>query len=171
LAATSGSSEWALVNADPRLNKILLNVCEETLNARTRNTGQFRVTVENTIARLLPHGQAHAHVVAAKLGMSERTLTRRLAEEDVTFIEVLRQLKASLASRYLEDEGMPISKIAWLLGFEDASSFSHAPRVKAFRKRSGVARAVVRRRSVAFQHYRNVAHLALRHSGNVRKLR
>ena len=60
--------------------------------------------------------------------MSERSLARRLAEEGVTFIEVLRQLKASLASRYLEDDGMPIWKIAWLLGFEEASSFSHACR-------------------------------------------
>ena len=58
--------------------------------------------------------------------LSERTLA--LAEEDVTFIEVLQQLKASLASRYLEDERVPISRIAWLLGFEDASSFSHACR-------------------------------------------
>jgi AraC-like DNA-binding protein len=60
--------------------------------------------------------------------MSERTLARRLAEEGVTFIEVLQQLKASLAKRYLEDDGMPISRIAWLLGFEEASSFSHACR-------------------------------------------
>jgi AraC-like DNA-binding protein len=42
--------------------------------------------------------------------------------------EILQQLKASLASRYLEEGGMPISKIAWLLGFEEASSFSHACR-------------------------------------------
>ena len=60
--------------------------------------------------------------------MSERTLARRLAEEDLTFVEVLQQLKASLAIRYLEDDRMPISRIAWLLGFEDASSFSHACR-------------------------------------------
>ena len=110
------------------MNKILLKVCEESLNARKSNAGAFRITVENAIAPLLPHGQAQAHVVAKKLGMSERTLARRLAEEGVTFIEVLQQLKASLASRYLEDEGMPISRIAWLLGFEDASSFSHACR-------------------------------------------
>jgi AraC-like DNA-binding protein len=124
----AGSAGWALVNADPRLSKILLKVCEESLNARTSNTGPFRVTVENAIAPLLPHGQAHAHVIAAKLGMSERTLARRLTEEGVTFIEVLQHLKASLASRYLEDGNMPISRIAWLLGFEDASSFSHACR-------------------------------------------
>ena len=124
----AGSPDWALVNADPRLNKILLKVCDESLNARKSNIGSFRITVENVIAPLLPHGQAHAHAVATKLGMSERTLARRLAEEDVTFIEVLQQLKASLAIRYLEDDRMPISRIAWLLGFEDASSFSHACR-------------------------------------------
>jgi hypothetical protein len=33
--------------------------------------------------------------------MSERTLTRRLSEEGVTFNEILQQLKASLAIRYL----------------------------------------------------------------------
>ncbi|WP_099513114.1 helix-turn-helix domain-containing protein [Microvirga ossetica] len=30
--------------------------------------------------------------------------------------------------RYLEEETIPISKIAWLLGFEEPSSFSHACR-------------------------------------------
>jgi AraC-like DNA-binding protein len=124
----AGSAEWALLNADPRLNKILLKVCDENLNARKSNNGAFRITVENVIAPLLPHGQAQAHAVAKRLGMSERTLARRLTKEGVTFIEVLQQLKASLASRYLEDDGMPISRIAWLLGFEDASSFSHACR-------------------------------------------
>jgi AraC-like DNA-binding protein len=127
IAFPAGCCEWTLTNADPRLNKILLKVCEESLNAR-KTTGAFRVTVENTIAPLLPHGQAHATAVAKKLGMSERTLARRLATEGVTFMEVLQQLKANLASRYLEDEGMPISRTAWLLGFEDASSFSHACR-------------------------------------------
>jgi AraC-like DNA-binding protein len=66
--------------------------------------------------------------VAQKLGMSERTLARRLAKEGVSFNEVLQELKANLATRYLEQDGMPISKIAWLLGFEEASSFSHACR-------------------------------------------
>ena len=73
-----GSAEWALVNADARLNKILLKVCEESLNARKSNTGPFRIAVENAISPLLPHGQAQANIVAKKLGMSERTLARGL---------------------------------------------------------------------------------------------
>jgi AraC-like DNA-binding protein len=124
----AGSAEWTLIDADPHLNNIILKVCEESLKARKSNRGTFRTTVENTISTLLPHGQAHADVVAKKLGMSERTLARRLAEEGVTFNEVVQQLKASLATRYLEEDGMPISRIAWLLGFEEASSFTHACR-------------------------------------------
>jgi AraC-like DNA-binding protein len=124
----AGSADWPLVEADQRLNKILRKVCDETLHDRKRNTGAFRFTVENTIAPLLPHGQARAEVVARKLAMSERTLARRLAEDGVTFIEILQQLKASLAVRYLGEERLPISKIAWLLGFEEVSSFSHACR-------------------------------------------
>ena len=124
----AGSADWALVDADARLNKILLKTCEGSLSSRKSNTGKVRIAVENAISPLLPHGQAKASVVAKKLGMSERTLTRRLAEEGVTFNEILQQLKAHLAIRYLEEDGMPISRIAWLLGFEEASSFSHACR-------------------------------------------
>jgi AraC-like DNA-binding protein len=123
-----GSAEWTLVDADQHLNRVLLKFCDESINARKSNPDTLRVKVENTISTLLPHGHAQVEIVAKKLGMSERTLTRRLAEEGVPFNEVLQQLKASLATRYLEEDGMPISRIAWLLGFEEASSFSHACR-------------------------------------------
>ena len=97
----------ALVNADARLNKILLKVCDESLNARKKNNGALRVTVENTIAPLLPHGQANAHVVATKLGMSERTLSRRLAEEGVTFIEDTAAAQGELSQPLFRGRGHP----------------------------------------------------------------
>jgi AraC-like DNA-binding protein len=125
-----GAPEFLLVDADSRLNKVLVEVAEDALNARERavgtNVGPVRILVENAVTPLLPHGKPRADMVAKKLGMSERTLARRLAEEGVTFIEVVQQLKATLARYYLEEETMPISKIAWLLGFEEPSSFSHA---------------------------------------------
>jgi AraC-like DNA-binding protein len=124
----AGSADWTLVDADARLNRLLLKTCEEGLRSRKGGGSRFRITVENTISPLLPHGQAKANVVANKLGMSERTLVRRLAEEGLTFSEILQQLKASLAVRYLKEDGLPISRIAWLLGFEEVSSFSHACR-------------------------------------------
>ena len=123
-----GSADWGLVHADARLNKILRKICEESLSSQRWNTSTLRIQVENTASPLLPHGLAKMNIIAKKLGMSPRTLTRRLAEEDLTFNEILQQVKASLAMRYLEQDSLPISKIAWLLGFEDASSFSHACR-------------------------------------------
>ena len=126
----SGAAEFPLVDADPHLNKILIQVGEDALNARKRavgtNIGPVRMSVENAVTPLLPHGTARADIVAKKLGMSERTLARRLAEEGATFIEVVQELKATLARHYLAEGTMPISKIAWLLGFEEPSSFSHA---------------------------------------------
>ena len=118
------------VDADSRLNKIQVEIGEDALSARERavgtNVGPVRILVENAITSLLPHGRARADVVAKKLGMSERTLARRLTEEGVTFIKLVQQLKATLARSYLEDETMPMSEIAWRLGFEEQSSFNHA---------------------------------------------
>ena len=124
----SDAPKLQLINADPRLNKILVEVAEDALSAQRRgtNVGPVRILVENAVTSLLPHGGARADRVAKKLGMSERTMARRLAKEGVSFIEVVQQLKATLARYYLEEETMPVSEIAWLLGFEEPSSFSHA---------------------------------------------
>ena len=60
------------------------------------------------------------------LGMSTRTLTRKLADERLNFSEILEHLRRDLAVRYLDDRKMHISKIAWLLGFNEVSAFTHA---------------------------------------------
>lgn len=58
--------------------------------------------------------------------MSARTFARRLASEGMTFSEVLENLKSHLAQRYLADESLSISQIAWLLGYQEVSAFTHA---------------------------------------------
>ncbi|CAN7332771.1 AraC family transcriptional regulator [Rhizobium sp. LjRoot254] len=117
-----------LVNADPFLNEIMTQMSEEALSVRTTNTSPFRTLVENTIAPLLPHAEASARVVSRRLGMSERTFARRLAEEDLSFGEILNQMRRDMAIRYLEEDNLQASQIAWLLGFHQSSSFSHACR-------------------------------------------
>jgi AraC-like DNA-binding protein len=64
--------------------------------------------------------------VARRLGMSQRTLTRRLSLEGLTFVEVRDNLRADLARRYVRDADLSISKIAWLLGYQEVSAFTHA---------------------------------------------
>ena len=75
---------------------------------------------------MLPHGRLSVKDVARSLGMSERTLARKLSDEGLNFTEVLQQLRHDLAVRYLNDRNLHISKIAWLLGFQEVSTFTHA---------------------------------------------
>ena len=115
-----------IVSADPYLNKLLIRYCEEALAHRQTNRSSLGTSVENAIGVLLPHGKAQISEVARKLGMSRRTLARRLASEGLTFASVLQALRADLAKRHLADQDLSISEIAWLLGYSDVSAFSSA---------------------------------------------
>ena len=115
-----------VVSADPYLNKLLVTHFDHALSLRPTNRGSFRSSVENTIMPLLPHGKGRAVEIAPRLGLSQRTFARRLSLEGLTFSEVLERLRVDLAERYLTDERLSISQIAWLLGYREVSAFTHA---------------------------------------------
>jgi len=119
------AEQMPVLGADPYLNKLLVRYCEEA-RAHRAATSTFRIKVENAIAPLLPHGKASAPEIARRLGMSPRTLARQLEAERLTFSTVLDRLRADLARHYLQDGGLSISKIAWMLGYQEASAFAHA---------------------------------------------
>jgi AraC-like DNA-binding protein len=123
-AALSG--RLPIASSDTYLNKLLMKYCEEALSRRRLKVQSWRLAVENTLAPLLPHGQGRLSEVAARLGVSLRTLERRLARENVSFVEVLDELRFELAKRYLQEPNLPISEIAWLLGYADPSAFTHS---------------------------------------------
>ena len=118
--------QMPVVNADPHLNKLLVKYCEEAHLHRKAGRLTCRVGLENAIVPLLPHGKARADEIARQLGMSPRTLARRLRSEGLTFAGILGELRADLAKRYLREEDLAISKIAWLLGYQEVSAFTHA---------------------------------------------
>ena len=115
-----------VVSADPYLNNLLTSYCEEALAHRNRKRGSFQSAVENAIAPLLPHGKATVTDVARQLGLSQRTFARRLSSEGLTFSELLENLRSDLASRYFIEGDMGVSEVAWLLGYREVGSFSHA---------------------------------------------
>jgi AraC-like DNA-binding protein len=119
------AQQTPILDADPYLNRLLVRYCEEARSHRVA-TSTLRVEVENAIAPLLPHGKARAPEIARRIGVSTRTLARRLAAEGLTFSTVLDRLRADLARRYLQDKDLPVSKIAWMLGYGEASAFTHA---------------------------------------------
>lgn len=113
-------------NADPFLHEMLLGYCERALAQANASRSSLRIDLENAIVPLLPHGRAQAGEVACRLGMSKRTLARRLSAEGLTFARVLDALRKELATHYLQDKGLTISQIAWLLGYREVSAFTHA---------------------------------------------
>jgi AraC-like DNA-binding protein len=118
--------ELPLVHSDSYLNDLLVNYCEAALADRRDDTSQLRTKVENAIASVLPHGKVLVEDIARSLGMSERTLARKLSDEGLNFTQILQQLRRDLAVRYLDDRKLHVSKIAWLLGFREVSAFTHA---------------------------------------------
>jgi AraC-like DNA-binding protein len=118
--------ELPFTSADEYLNRLLISYFEEALSRRNVRYGSFRSAVENEIIPLLPHRKIAASDIARRLAMSQRTLSRRLGEENVSFADVLESLRIDLARRYLADKTLSVSQIAWLLGYQEVGSFSHA---------------------------------------------
>jgi AraC-like DNA-binding protein len=137
---------WNLpvVNGDPYLHRCLVRFCEEALTRRGQLlASSVTVKVENAISELLPHGQAHLEKVAAKLGMSPRTLSRQLTIEHSSFTRVLDNMRLALARRYLAERDLRISQVAWLLGYKEIGAFSHA-----FRRWTGESPRSTRQRQL-----------------------
>jgi AraC-like DNA-binding protein len=125
---SKGIERMQVSSADPYLNALLLKYCEEARARRSRaaKASPLRLSVENTIAPLLPHGKGDASEVARWLGLSERTLARRLKSEGLSFAGILHDLRYDLARTYLGESSLSVSKVAWLLGYGEVSSFSSA---------------------------------------------
>ncbi|HVK77274.1 MAG TPA: helix-turn-helix transcriptional regulator [Kofleriaceae bacterium] len=65
-------------------------------------------------------------VVARRLGMSERTLQRRLKDEGTTFAVLVDEVRTDLARMYLADDRLAVYEVAFLLGFSEPSAFNRA---------------------------------------------
>ena len=129
---TAEAAKLPIVNADHYLNRLVTGYGEDFLSRRKSRSAGIRADVENAIGALLPHGRTQLAGVARKLGLTPRTLRRKLAAEGVTFAGILEDLRVVMAQHYLAEQDLPISRIAWLLGYTEVSAFSHA-----FRRWSG----------------------------------
>jgi AraC-like DNA-binding protein len=82
--------------------------------------------VKRTLKRSLAGKRPTLQQIARELGMSARTLQRRLGEANVTFQQLVEETRRELAHHYLKQSTVELNETAFLLGYEDANSFFRA---------------------------------------------
>jgi len=130
---TANPALWAMF--EPHLKQKLADLAASaSVTERTR-----AVLLES-----LPAGISDVSSVARRLGISGRTLQRRLRDEGTSFKEVVRNLREELAHHYLHRTRHSASEIAYLIGFDQPSSF-----FRAFHEWTGSTPEAVRARGDA----------------------
>jgi AraC-like DNA-binding protein len=136
---SSNYIEYAVEELDRRLpaaNAELARQNDEVVVrylARLEESGALART-RQVLLESLPSGAPTRQQIAKRLGMSPRSLQRMLEGEGTSFTGLLAEARLTLAKSYLDEGRLPVTEIAFVLGFADTSAFS-----RAFRRWTGVA--------------------------------
>jgi AraC-like DNA-binding protein len=120
------------VHKNPRLTALLTGEAERMLGRLQRGTTHGE-RVRDALASMGAGNKPTMSAVARRLGISVRSLRRRLDEEGLSFPKLVEEVHLALAKRLLEHPDRSIYEIAFEMGFSDASAFN-----RAFRRWSGV---------------------------------
>ena len=125
---------------DPTLATLSMIQCKRELQ-RVSQERCLANQVRAVVTEQLPH-RATREQVAKVLGMSGKTLQRRLEGESTGFLEVVEEAQKALALDLLVATDTSIEAIAMALGYSDEANFR-----RAFRRWSSVSPGSYRRRS------------------------
>lgn len=92
-----------------------------------------REIVYDTLEALLSTGVPTISHIAGLMGMSERTLRRRLTGENISFRQLVHNVRWESCEIHMRDKNISLAQLAQKLGFSEQSAFSHA-----FRTRHGM---------------------------------
>jgi AraC-like DNA-binding protein len=110
---------------DLDVHHALSAVAKRRLLRITQRTPYALRVREALVREALPH-RADMDTVAKSLGLSARSLRRRLADEDKSYAEVANEARAIVAKHLLRDQRKTIQETAYELGFSDTSTFHRA---------------------------------------------
>jgi AraC-like DNA-binding protein len=128
-----------IIKADASLCEILDRQAQEQLARLPRREGLVD-QVRQLLSEALNGGDPRLEIISQKLGISIRTLQRKLREEGTSHQDLLDEMRSSLSRRYLQEPQLAICEVAYLLGFSEPSAFH-----RAFRRWTGVTPKEFRR--------------------------
>jgi AraC-like DNA-binding protein len=118
--------EIRTAKADESINKFLVERVEEETKGIDVNPSKIVSDVEKIIKNALPSGIPSMEKVSGHVGMSNRTLTRRLAESGTTFRTLIKKIQAEISKDLLLNSSSNVGEIAFQLGFSEQSAFNRA---------------------------------------------
>ena len=136
----------AWLDAQPQFGNLIAHgsvqkACKELLDELQQKEGVARQIGEALIAS---YGRIpDAEEVAARMGMSARSLRRRLSAEKTSYREICANVLSQIAIRYLRDISLAVEQIASVIGFDNAANFR-----RAFRRWTGATPAEYRQASI-----------------------
>lgn len=130
------STDWSVTFSSADAKRVFLtanegmwNIFQPELRQQLANIDRNASTSERAQAVLLKHlpsGRSSMAGVAKELGLSTRTLQRRLSGENTSFQALLASTREALARHYLQETEYGSAEISYLLGYDDPNSFYRA---------------------------------------------
>jgi AraC-like DNA-binding protein len=99
-------------------------ICDRLLDELQRCTGVVSNVRQLLMSRLMR--DMSLEDVAGELGVSVRTLRRRLTDRGTSYRQIVDDLRREVAIKYLRDTDMTVEDVAFTLGFNDAANFRRA---------------------------------------------
>ncbi|WP_151840501.1 AraC-like transcriptional regulator QhpR [Acinetobacter soli] len=112
----------------PNHDPLLLTVILDTLRLLNTHVHRQSLTdqVRSHIQIELNTGEPNLEKIAHDLDLSSCALTRRLKLEGLTFSSLVDKVRCEFAEHYMKQKNIPISEMAFLLGYSEVSAFSRA---------------------------------------------
>lgn len=120
-----------VLNAEINIKKakeieILLPKFLQMLDKKKSGYKAFSVQIRNMILNICNPELPTFEQVAMHFPMSNRTIQRKLTEEDTSFRKIVDDIKNELSSYLSKGHKMKTQDIAYLLGYSEASAYLHA---------------------------------------------
>lgn len=125
--------DFPVVSADSRLLEALKFYLDDRLKVRSEDKDLLAKT-RHLITISLSSGAPDIKKMAMLMGMSSRSLQRKLGEKDIVFSDLVDSIRSSIALDYVYHTEYSFTDVALMLGYSELSSFS-----RAFKRWSGIS--------------------------------
>jgi AraC-like DNA-binding protein len=130
------------LKADKSINQFMMERLQEKAEGIEVSANKLLNDTQNLIKDALPSGIPFAAEIGKHLGMSTRTLSRRLSEKGTTYRQLVQDTQQKISSELLRNTTETVSEIAFQAGFSEQSAFN-----RAFKRWTGQSPLEYRKRS------------------------